>query len=195
MLFRSMPLSILFGPEALAYRLADSEACGLIADASALPALRSARPDCVRFMAIAAEEHTGDVLDPSDQEFDVQDLLDQGHPRFTAVKTLASEPAQLLYTSGTTGPPKGALIPHRALIGNLPGFVASQNWFPDQATCFWSPADWAWTGGLMDALLPSLYFGQSILAYKGRFSGEIAYELLERYAISDRKSTRLNSSH
>ncbi len=180
----AMPLSILFGPEAFAYRLADSEACGLIADASALPALRSARPDCVRFMAIAAEEHTGDVLDPSDQEFDVQDLLDQGHPRFTAVKTLASEPAQLLYTSGTTGPPKGALIPHRALIGNLPGFVASQNWFPDQATCFWSPADWAWTGGLMDALLPSLYFGQSILAYKGRFSGEIAYELLERYAIS-----------
>jgi acyl-CoA synthetase (AMP-forming)/AMP-acid ligase II len=35
----------------------------------------------------------------------------------------------LIYTSGTTGQPKGALIPHRALIGNLSGFVCSQNWF------------------------------------------------------------------
>lgn len=180
----AMPLSILFGPEALAYRLADSEASGVIADASALEALRSARPDCVRFLAVAADEHTADWLDPGEQEFDVQDLINHGHPRFSAVKTLASEPAQLLYTSGTTGPPKGALIPHRALIGNLPGFVASQHWFPDEAHCFWSPADWAWTGGLMDALLPSLYFGQTILAYKGRFSGETAYDLLERYDIS-----------
>jgi acetyl-CoA synthetase len=77
----------------------------------------------------------------------------------------------LIYTSGTTGPPKGALIPHRALIGNLSGFVCSQNWFPfrprrtRQATpVFWSPADWAWTGGLMDALLPTLYFGRPIVA-------------------------------
>lgn len=180
----AMPLSILFGTEALAYRFADSEAFAVIADATALAAVRSARPDCVRFVAVAADEAASDFLDPSDQEFDVQDLIDRGHPRFSAVKTLAAEPAQLLYTSGTTGPPKGALIPHRALIGNLPGFVASQNWFPDQASCFWSPADWAWTGGLMDALLPSLYFGQSILAYKGRFSGDTAYDLLERYEIS-----------
>ncbi|NCX61468.1 MAG: AMP-binding protein, partial [Betaproteobacteria bacterium] len=180
----AMPLSILFGPEALAYRLADSEAMGLIADASALDTLRAARPDGLRFMAIAADVDGPDLLDPTDAEFDVQGLIERGHPRFTPVKTLAAEPAQLLYTSGTTGPPKGALIPHRALIGNLPGFVASQNWFPDGAQCFWSPADWAWTGGLMDALLPSLYFGQSILAYKGRFSGDKAYELIERYAIS-----------
>jgi len=180
----AMPLSILFGPDALAFRLADSEACGLIADASALHALRMARPDNIRFVAVASDEQGVDPLDPVDDEYDVQDLIDHGHPRLTPVKTLAYEPAQLLYTSGTTGPPKGALIPHRALIGNLPGFVASQNWYPDQAACFWSPADWAWTGGLMDALLPCLYFGQSILAYKGRFSGEKAYDLLERYRIS-----------
>ena len=75
----------------------------------------------------------------------------------------------LIYTSGTTGPPKGALIPHRALIGNLPGFVCSQNWFGSarhERRVFWSPADWAWTGGLMDALLPTLYFGRPIVAYQ-----------------------------
>lgn len=180
----AMPLSILFGPEALAFRLLDSEAIGVIADASVLSALRAARPDNIQFIAIASDDQGGDLPDPVDHEYDVQDLIEHGHPRLTAVKTLASEPAQLLYTSGTTGPPKGALIPHRALLGNLPGFVASQNWFPDQATGFWSPADWAWTGGLMDALLPCLYFGQSILAYKGRFSGDMAYDLMARHGIT-----------
>ncbi|WP_163583554.1 AMP-binding protein, partial [Klebsiella pneumoniae] len=76
---------------------------------------------------------------------------------FKPVATQAADPAILIYTSGTTGNPKGALIPQRALIGNLSGFVASQNWFgfdpfdpsrPSDAV-FWSPADWAWTGGLM----------------------------------------------
>ena len=86
--------------------------------------------------------------------------------RFRPVVTKAGDAALLIYTSGTTGNPKGALIPQRALLGNLTGFVASQNWLgfdpcdvkqPSDAV-FWSPADWAWTGGLMDALLPTLYF-------------------------------------
>jgi len=96
------------------------------------------------------------------------------------------------YTSGTTGAPKGALVPHRALIGNLPGFVCSQNWFgfdpegggAESEAVFWSPADWAWTGGLMDALLPTLYFGREIVAYQGRFAPERAFELLQRYRVT-----------
>jgi len=99
----------------------------------------------------------------------------------------------LIYTSGTTGPPKGALIPHRALIGNLTGFVCSQNWFgfatdgdaePQGKSVFWSPADWAWTGGLIDALLPSLYFGREIVAFNGRFSPEMAFTLMQRYKVT-----------
>jgi acetyl-CoA synthetase len=119
---------------------------------------------------------------------------------FKPVVTLADDPAVLIYTSGTTGNPKGALIPHRALLGNLTGFVCSQNWFgfdpqTKKATLqnvlplgsnavFWSPADWAWTGGLMDALLPSLYFGRPIVAYNGRFSPELAFEILHQYQIT-----------
>ena len=99
--------------------------------------------------------------------------------QFTAVGTQANDPAILIYTSGTTGSPKGALIPQAALLGNLTGFVASQNWFPRDDDVFWSPADWAWTGGLMDALLPTLYFGRPIVASRARFSADSAFQLME----------------
>jgi acetyl-CoA synthetase len=114
------------------------------------------------------------------------------------VLTQAIEPAVLIYTSGTTGNPKGALIPHRALIGNLTGFVCSQNWFgfdpakptptgalpTESKAVFWSPADWAWTGGLMDALLPTLYFGRTIVAFHGRFSPQTALELMGQCGVT-----------
>jgi acetyl-CoA synthetase len=90
----------------------------------------------------------------------------------------------LIYTSGTTGPPKGALMPQRALIGNLSGFVCSQNFYPQRAGRFWSPADWAWTGGLMDALLPTLYFGGTIVGFNGRFAPERAFELMRNHRVT-----------
>jgi acetyl-CoA synthetase len=48
---------------------------------------------------------------------------------------------------------------------------------------FWSPADWAWTGGLMDALLPAWMFGVPILGYRGRFDAERAFYLLQKYGV------------
>jgi acetyl-CoA synthetase len=116
----------------------------------------------------------------------------QGQPtQYPCADTLADDPAVLIYTSGTTGNPKGALIPHRALIGNLSGFVCSQNWFgfdgkdnTQSDAVFWSPADWAWTGGLMDALLPTLYFGRTIVAYSGRFLPQTALELMGQCEVT-----------
>ena len=49
----------------------------------------------------------------------------------------------------------------------------------------WTPADWAWTGGLMDALLPTLYFGRPIVASRGRFSAEHAFRLMEKYRVTN----------
>ena len=59
----------------------------------------------------------------------------------------------------------------------------SHDGFPQPGDLFWSPADWAWTGGLMDALLPTLYFGQPIVGYRGRFDPERAFRLIEKYQI------------
>jgi acetyl-CoA synthetase len=49
---------------------------------------------------------------------------------------------------------------------------------------FWSPADWAWTGGLMDALLPTLYFGRTIVASRDRFDPLAAFELMQRHRVT-----------
>ena len=175
----AMPLSILFGPDALAYRLQDSGARVAIADASVLPALRSVRADCPDLETVLGVDDAG----PGEVAW--AEALAPESETFIGLVTRADEPAVLIYTSGTTGPPKGALIPHRALLGNLSGFVCSQNWFgAAPGGVLWSPADWAWTGGLMDALLPTLYFGREIVAYQGRFSAERAFDLLARHRVT-----------
>jgi acetyl-CoA synthetase len=175
----AMPLSMLFGPDALEYRLQNSEARVAIVDAAALPSLQQVREHCPALRNLIVVGGAGE------DENSWSSLLSKESETFVPVVTRASDPALLIYTSGTTGPPKGALMPHAALIGNLPGFVASQNWFPQNGDVFWSPADWAWTGGLMDALLPTLYFGFPILGYRGRFTPERAFELMERYGVTN----------
>ena len=184
----AMPLSMLFGPEALEFRLQDSEAVVAICDAAAIGALESVRANCPLLESvIRVGPHA------SDRNPEYAAVLEQQPASFTPCDTQADEAAVLIYTSGTTGQPKGALIAHRGLIGNLSGFVCSQNWFgfdparsgSESEAVFWSPADWAWTGGLMDALLPSLYFGRPIVAQRGRFSPEGAFELLERHGVTN----------
>ena len=110
-------------------------------------------------------------------------LLEKSSSRYARVDTAADDPAVVIYTSGTTGAPKGAYEAHRLLIGNLSGFVHSHDFFPQPGDMFWSPADWAWAGGLFDALLPSWAFGIPILGYRGKFDAEKAYYLLEKYGV------------
>lgn len=184
----AMPLSMLFGPEALEYRLKDSGAVLALVECAALDAVRAARGQCpaLRRLIVVGE------CQPGCDEIGWMSALQAEDARFTAERMKAEEAAVLIYTSGTTGPPKGALLPQRALIGNLSGFVASQNWFgfdpaaPAKGTqaVFWSPADWAWTGGLMDALLPTLYFGRPIVAYQGRFTPDKAFELMQAHGVT-----------
>ena len=180
----AVPLSLQFGAEALEFRLRDSGAVAAICDAGVIDTLVSMREHCPRLGTLIALGVAGDGV----HEWSA--LLSRAADEFELVRTRAADPAMLIYTSGTTGPPKGALIPHSAMLGNLPGFVASQNWFPQADDVFWSPADWAWTGGLWDALLPSLYFGFPIVADSardsgGRFSPERALDLMARHRVTN----------
>jgi acetyl-CoA synthetase len=174
----AMPLSLLFGPDALEYRLQDSEAAAAFVDPASVPSLAAIRdrlPGLKHVIGVAGAAEAW--ITPWER------LLERASRRFEPVDTAAEDPALLIYTSGTTGPPKGALKPQRVLIGNLPGFGYSHDLFPQTGDLFWSPADWAWTGGLMDALLPTMYYGYPILGYRGRFDPEKAFYLCEKYQV------------
>jgi acetyl-CoA synthetase len=174
----ALPLSHLFGPDALEYRMEHAEASVAIVEPATIANLWTIRDRLTHLRHVIG---VGGARERGVQPW--EDLVARAASRFSPVDTAADDPALIIYTSGTTGPPKGALKAHRVLIGNVPGFVHSHDFFPQPGDMFWSPADWAWTGGLMDALLPAWMFGIPILGYRGRFDPEKAYHLLEKYGV------------
>jgi len=174
----AVPLSHLFGPDALEYRLGHAGAHVAIVDETTLPKLMEVRdrlPALKHVIGIGAAQGHGVKR--------WAEVLEYASPRYLPADTAADDPAMIIYTSGTTGQPKGALMAQRTLLGNLPGYVCSHDFFPQCRDLFWSPADWAWTGGLWDVLLPTWHFGQPLLAYKGRFDAEKAFALIEKYGV------------
>ena len=176
----SVPLFTLFGEDALQYRLSDSGAAALITDRDSLPkiaAIRDRLPD-LKLVLVADESRDG-----SDWEA-FAPALAAASDRFAPVDTLADDPAIIIYTSGTTGPPKGALHAHRVLLGHLPGVEFPQEFFPKPGDRFWTPADWAWIGGLIDVLLPSLHHGIPVVAHRfAKFEPEAAFDFIARHGV------------
>ena len=164
----AVPLSPLFGPDALQSRLGDAEAGVVLGESEPLE----------RIAALGLDTTALDV------DRDLERLLAAASPRFEAVATSPDTPALLVYTSGTTGPPKGALHGHRVLAGHLPGFELSHDFFPQPGDVMWTPADWAWIGGLYDVLLPSLFHGRPVVAHRAsKFDPEQAFDLLARLEV------------
>lgn len=170
----SVPLFTLFGEDALLFRLADSGARGIVTDqagAAKLATIRHALPHLERVYVTGAGG-------------DFEKLLEQGSGAFTPVDTSADDPALLVYTSGTTGNPKGALHAHRVLLGHLPGVELPQDFFPQPGDRFWTPADWAWVGGLLDVLLPAWHHGVPVVAHRARkFDPHEAVDLMGRHRV------------
>ena len=175
----SLPLFTLFGTDALEYRLSNSQARAVVTDAANLPKIWEIRQNLPNLQTILV---TGGAKD--DNVLDFWDTLEKGSPEFQPLKTKADEPALITYTSGTTGPPKGALHAHRTLLGHLPGVEFPHNFFPREDDLFWTPADWAWIGGLIDVLFPSWHHGIPVLAHRAKkFDPEEAFHLIAAYGI------------
>jgi acetyl-CoA synthetase len=173
----ALPLSVLFGPDALEYRLRDSGTRVVVTDGARAPRLTEVRERCTALERVIVCAGEG-----GDASF--WPLIERASAQLEPAPTRAEDPALLIYTSGTTGPPKGALNPQRCLLGNLPGFELSQNFFPRAGDLMWTPADWAWTGGLLDGLLPALRYGMPVLGYEGgKFDPERAYHLMAKYGV------------
>jgi len=177
--FVSVPLFALFGEEALAFRLGDSGARALVTDAvglEKLAAIRDRLPDLTTVFI------TGGMAPSGTLDFDAE--LARARDGFAAVDTAADDPAIIIYTSGTTGNPKGALHAHRVLLGHLPGVEMPHEFFPQPGDLFWTPADWAWIGGLFDVLLPAWHHGVPVLAYRARkFDPDEAFDLMARFGV------------
>jgi len=174
----ALPLSHLFGPEALEYRINHAGASVALVEPTTIAnlwAVKDKLPELKHVIGVGGAREAGV------HSWDA--LLSKAASQFTMLDTAADDPAIIIYTSGTTGAPKGALQAHRLVIGNLSGFIHSHDFFPQTGDVFWSPADWAWAGGLFDALLPTWAFGVPILGYRGRFDAERAYYLLEKYGV------------
>jgi len=178
----ALPLFSLFGPDALRHRLTDSGARILITCTDNLPVLGSVRDDLGSLEHILVTDSTGPGSDFG--LANLSTLLATASEEFATINTRADDPAMLIYTSGTTGDPKGALHAHRVLLGHLPGVEFPHRNFPKNDDLFWTPADWAWAGGLLDVLLPSLFHGIPVLAKRfAKFEPEAVFQLMARHNV------------
>lgn len=175
----ALPLAGLFGPEALEYRLSDSGAAALITDAAGLAKIEGIRH------ALPAMAHLICLDGAVSGALAYADLIASAQDRFTAIDSRADDPALMIYTSGTTGLAKGALHAHRVLLGHLPGFAMMHDFPPKPGDLMWTPSDWAWAGGLLNAVLPSLHHGVPVVARAtARFAPETALALIAELGIT-----------
>lgn len=178
----NIPLFTLFGPDALEYRLQNSQTRVVIVDVENLDKILEIKPRL---------EHLEYIIcvgwpDTSTPEgiLNYSQALSQASDYLAPLATTAEDPALIIYTSGTTGPPKGALHAHRVLLGHLPGVNLANNFLPQPGDISWTPADWAWIGGLIDVLFPSLHYGIPVVAFRAKkFDPEKALDLMVRHEV------------
>ena len=175
----ALPLFNLFGPDAIGYRLADSGAHVLITTPAALERTEQA------VQAVGTLRHIVTVGARSARDpHEFWSLLEAAASAAPTAATGADDPALLIYTSGTTGNPKGALHAQRVLLGHLPGVVLPHDFFPQPGDRFWTPADWAWVGGLLDVLFASLYYGVPVVGCaRAKFDPEWAFAFMARHGV------------
>ena len=138
----SVPLFKLFKHDALASRIGNSGLELVLTDAEGAALLGT---PAMAEPVVAAEAGVAGAVVP-------------------VAETGPEDPAVLIYTSGTTGSPKGALHGHRLLTGHLPGVALSHDNLGQPGDVIWTPADWAWIGGLFDVCMPGLALGVPVVA-------------------------------
>jgi acetyl-CoA synthetase len=174
----AVPLAILFGVDALSYRLQNAGVKAVITNAQGLARLAEIRHELPQLSLVLS------IDGAADGALDFHATIARGRSGFNVVATTPDDPALMIFTSGTTGQPKGALHAQRVLLGHMPGVEMPHDFFPQPGDRFWTPADWAWAGGLLDCLLPSLHHGVAVVARKSeKFDPEEAFALMAKTGV------------
>ena len=176
----SNPTSVLFGPEAISYRLNDMKTRVVVTDSANYSKIVELRGECPSL------EHVYVVDGEPAGALNFWKAIEKASDRFDNVRTRADEAAWVSYTSGTTGMPKGSVQPHRMMLGHMPSIELMYDFYPQPGDVLWSPADWAWMAGLMDVLFPGWFHGSTVIAtvaMKG-FQPEEAYRILGQHSVT-----------
>ena len=175
----SIPLFALFGEDALEFRLSNSSARAIVTDATGwekLAKIRDRLPELRHVYVI------GDGTAEGTRSF--WPTLKAASADFVTVDTAADDPALIIYTSGTTGNPKGALHAHRVVLGHLPNVEMCHDFLPKPGDLMWTPADWAWIGGLINGLFAAWYHGVPIVGGRARkFEPQAAMAMMADHGI------------
>ncbi len=173
-----VPLFTLFGEDGLRYRLQNSGAKTVVTDHDNLMKLMNIRDDLPELQMIFS------IDGPATGAHGFWQELEKASDVCVMAETAPDDPAFISYTSGTTGPPKGALHGHKVLLGHLPGIETHHNFLPQKGDCLWTPADWAWMGGLMNVMMPALYYGVPLIAHRmAKFDPEYAFWLMRELGV------------
>ena len=179
----AVPISIVHGSDAILHRVTDSQARVGIIDAEVWARIADfpdIRRQC-RWIVVHAKTSLADTLAFEDVLAAASDSL---APASTGARIEADTPAMIIYTSGTTGNPKGALHAHRVVDAHAAPIGLAHGGFPRQHDLFWSPADWAWAGGLIDCLLAAWSAGVAIVAFRGRhFEPEKVLSMMSEHHV------------
>lgn len=172
--------SVLFGPDGLQHRLEGSRAKICITDSNNLEKIKTIRAGCPHLKHVIVIDGDGDL-----DSLSFWKSIDSESDQYCNIRSHSEDIAWINYTSGTTGLPKGVMMPHRVLLGNVPLFQYYYDYFPKKHDVLWSPADWAWVAGFVDIFLMGLHAGCPVVttAMKG-FDAKEAFRILVQHKVT-----------
>lgn len=177
----TVPVSPLLGTGGLRYRLQDSGATAAVFGSSLLETL-----DDIDLPSLSLDPvYAVDGESPLGRSRAVGPLLDGEAAAFETVDTAADEPASVFYTSGSTGDPKGVVLPHRTLLGILPAYLTLKCDLELSGNDhFWTTSEWSWIA-LYSTVFTSWFYGMSVLAYdRGAFDADEVWHVLNQYGVT-----------